>query len=299
SFVIARSEATKQSILTRGELWIASPSLSSGAHSRDPLARNDDKPHLRLLAARCARGLQEPSALSIQRAQGMTGARCARSRAWSVVNTRVSHRGHTGKRPAFPAQWFYGLFRALPGDRACLPPSSAEMASANLMPASGHQDHTTSPSASSALSSLAPPASIASRPAAVTIACRPSVGRDGGGYRSDLGQERTGIFLREGLDTGIAEQPVGQIREGAELALHPGISSLPPQRGRIFAGTHGLHTSFLMASIFRSRPLNCGRSMSACDSVADSNHARRHVRKVPDSDIDLVGRILIPVDPVY
>ena len=39
--------------------------------------------------------------------------------------------------------------------------------------------------------------------------------------------------------------------------------------------------------------------MSACDSVADSNHARRHVRKVPDSDIDLVGRILIPVDPVY
>jgi hypothetical protein len=26
--------------------------------------------------------------------------------------------------PAFPAQWFYGLLRALPGDRACLPPSS-------------------------------------------------------------------------------------------------------------------------------------------------------------------------------
>jgi hypothetical protein len=25
--------------------------------------------------------------------------------------------------PAFPAQWFYGLFRALPGDRALLPPS--------------------------------------------------------------------------------------------------------------------------------------------------------------------------------
>jgi hypothetical protein len=132
----------------------------------------------------------------------MPGARCARSRAWSVVNTRVSHRGHTGKRPAFPAQWFYGLFRALPGDRACLPPSSAEMASANLMPASGHQDHTTSPSASSALSSLAPPASIASRPAAVTIACRPSVGRDGGGYRSDLGQRKTGIFLKTGLDRG-------------------------------------------------------------------------------------------------
>src|ERR1700736_5892465 len=68
-------------------------------------------------------------------------------------------------------------------------------------------------------SSAALSASTASRPAAVTIACRPSVGRNGGGYRSDLGQERTGIFLREGLDTGVAEQPVGQIREGAERAL--------------------------------------------------------------------------------
>src|ERR1700736_6351562 len=47
-------------------------------------------------------------------------------------------------------------------------------------------------------SSAALSASTASRPAAVTIACRPSVGRNGGGYRSDLGQEKTGIFLREG-----------------------------------------------------------------------------------------------------
>jgi len=29
--------------------------------------------------------------------------------------------------PAFPARWFYGLCRALPGDRACLPPSQATM----------------------------------------------------------------------------------------------------------------------------------------------------------------------------
>ena len=44
-------------------------------------------------------------------------------RARSVVSTRVSHHRFTGT-PAFPAQWFYGLFRALPGDRAFLPPSS-------------------------------------------------------------------------------------------------------------------------------------------------------------------------------
>jgi hypothetical protein len=40
--VIARSKATKQSSFVLVELWIASLSLSSGAHSRDPLARNDD-----------------------------------------------------------------------------------------------------------------------------------------------------------------------------------------------------------------------------------------------------------------
>jgi TetR/AcrR family transcriptional regulator len=40
--VIARSEATKQSSGAWAILWIASRSLSSGAHSRDPLARNDD-----------------------------------------------------------------------------------------------------------------------------------------------------------------------------------------------------------------------------------------------------------------
>jgi hypothetical protein len=42
--VIARSEATKQSILSSASLvWIASRSLSSGARSRDPLARNDGR----------------------------------------------------------------------------------------------------------------------------------------------------------------------------------------------------------------------------------------------------------------
>jgi len=35
----------------------------------------------------------------------------------------------------------------LPTDRAFLPLSSAEVNSGNLTPASGHQDHTTSPSA--------------------------------------------------------------------------------------------------------------------------------------------------------
>src|SRR5712664_3528247 len=63
-----------------------------------------------------------------------------------------SHHGHTGKHPAFPAQWFYGLLRALPGDRAFLSPSPLRsLLLTSLTPASRRQNHTTSPSASSAL----------------------------------------------------------------------------------------------------------------------------------------------------
>ncbi len=46
----------------------------------------------------------------------------------------------SGSSPAFPAQWFYSLFRALPGEtRACLSPSPARSVSflANLTPAIG------------------------------------------------------------------------------------------------------------------------------------------------------------------
>ena len=71
---------------------------------------------------------------------------------------------------------------------------------ANLTPASRRQDHTTSPSASKALSSEALLASIASSPASVTIAIRPSSGVDGGGYKSDLGFRKTRIFFQRGLD---------------------------------------------------------------------------------------------------
>jgi hypothetical protein len=35
-------------------------------------------------------------------------------------STRVSHHEYSRTIPAFPAQWFYGLFRALPGERPFL-----------------------------------------------------------------------------------------------------------------------------------------------------------------------------------
>jgi hypothetical protein len=60
--VIARSEATKQSTYPLAALWIASRSLSSGARSRDPLARNDGDRLFRAASARRFQPLfrQEP-----------------------------------------------------------------------------------------------------------------------------------------------------------------------------------------------------------------------------------------------
>ena len=82
-----------------------------------------------------------------KRAQGMPGARRARSLVCkNKKHTSKSPRSHRNARHS-PRNGFNGFLRALPGDRAFLPPSYSGVASTNLMPASGHQDHTTSPSA--------------------------------------------------------------------------------------------------------------------------------------------------------
>jgi hypothetical protein len=68
-----------------------------------------------------------------------------------VERTRAyrSHRNH----PALPAQWFYGLYRVLPGAPGVLATVAPERLSLprNLTPASGCQDHTILPYASGAL----------------------------------------------------------------------------------------------------------------------------------------------------
>src|SRR6266403_1217155 len=92
-------------------------------------------------------------------------------------STRISRHSRT--------QWFYGLLRALPGDQALLSPSPALLL-ADLTPTLGRQNHTTWPYASALFVNCAA-ASTASRPASVTIAKRPSGGRDGRGYITDLG----------------------------------------------------------------------------------------------------------------
>src|SRR6202022_3050847 len=72
-------------------------------------------------------------------------------------------------------------------------------------------------------------ASTASRPASVTIAIRPCRGRDGEGYRSDLGQAGTEIFLQMGLDRANQIEPLQEISWSA-----------PPNNGspKCSAGTY-------------------------------------------------------------
>ncbi len=79
------------------------------------------------------------------RAQGMPDARCTRGLVCQTVQKwRTRAYRFSGGSPTSPAQWLYGLYRALPGGAGLLSPSLANR-SASLAPASRRQDHTTSP----------------------------------------------------------------------------------------------------------------------------------------------------------
>src|ERR1700676_72553 len=100
-----------------------------------------------ILATRSARAMHDPYRLRERRAQGKPGGRRTRSLACEIKKAHErSHHRFTGNiRPSL-RNGFNAFLRALPGDRAFLSPSSADI-SANLTPASSSQDHTTSPSA--------------------------------------------------------------------------------------------------------------------------------------------------------
>src|SRR5450631_1991970 len=89
-------------------------SKNGGHGASAPLPTLRLHPHLRILAARCARGLHivvPPTG----------GSRECRMRAAPAVScAKAQKKAHTsvqgsGGNPTFPAQWLYGLFRAHPG----------------------------------------------------------------------------------------------------------------------------------------------------------------------------------------
>src|SRR6266851_2634759 len=159
-----------------------------------------------------SRDAMRPSCAFIFRPLGGRGecrvpAAPAVSCALCIGRTHTSNNEYTGTSGIPARNGFNGLCRALPGDRALLPPSPrgyvlskpgwADRTPQNLTPASGRQDHTILPSAASSLVS-APviahefkepalrshcaqnaAASTASRPAFVTMANAPLVGWDG------------------------------------------------------------------------------------------------------------------------
>src|SRR6266699_1232345 len=98
-----RAQRSNPFFFLRAARWIASRSLSSGAHSRDPLARND-----------VAMVLDTPSPPRRDAPEAL------------LLSSAQRGRGEC-RMPAAPGR--------------------ADLPSANLTPASGRQDHTTSPSA--------------------------------------------------------------------------------------------------------------------------------------------------------
>ena len=73
--------------------------------------------------ADCARALHRPPSRT-KRAWGTSDARCTHGLVCTCSDrTHTSNNEYTGITRRSRTQWFYGLFRALPGDRACLTPS--------------------------------------------------------------------------------------------------------------------------------------------------------------------------------
>src|SRR5712671_4883724 len=126
----------------------------------------------------------------------MPGARCTGGLACKIAKKRTRAYRFSGGNPAFPAQWFYGVLRALPGDQACLTPSSARLL-ADLTPASGRQNDTTWPYASGR-ARLAR-CRVHRIPTRVRdVRETPLCGSDRATQWSDLGQAPNKIFLRRG-----------------------------------------------------------------------------------------------------
>jgi hypothetical protein len=136
-----------------------------------------------------------------ERAQGMPGARCARSLACKIESTRVSHHGHTGS-PGIPRAMVLTVSFVLSPviGLVCHRHRRDAKHHHHLTPASRRQDHTTSPSASSAV--VIGTISVHRIPLHVRDDRETPLveERDGGVVRGDLGKQRSGISFKRTLD---------------------------------------------------------------------------------------------------
>jgi hypothetical protein len=144
-------------------------------------------------AARCARGFGSNLPLERQGA-GKTGcARCTRGLACQCTNQKCTRAYRfSGSSPDFPAQWFYGLFRALPGETRLVchrRPRKRELLK-SLTPAIGASGPHDFAVRITRCSSKAHPRPPLPAPTSVTMANAPLSGRDARNYAGDLGQKQ-------------------------------------------------------------------------------------------------------------
>jgi hypothetical protein len=227
-----------------GEKWCQISRLG-GLHNERPRGTT----RLRVPAARCAQAVREAFALKTESA-GNAGCPmhpqpvCIGSK-HTVVTTGspASHRhslhnGFTAYSALSPAT-NSSCHRRLRID-GLAGPGRACKTSADLTPATAArttrlhrpQQHRSSARRRS-LTGWSPPCHHVSRPTlarpphpaptSVTMANAPLSGRDGEVSRTDLGQQRSRIFFRMGLDSSVDKLPVGQITGGIHPALHPEI----------------------------------------------------------------------------
>jgi hypothetical protein len=178
--------------------------------------------HLRVFdpATRNAPGLCQSLSLQRQRAQETPGARCTRSRAWSVESTRVSHHRFTGNTRHFLRNGFTVSFALSPAtglvchrhpQETCKKFASQELDAS--VGASGPHDFAVHRSALRPRKMFAPRCLRPPHPLPYVRDDRETplcVGRDGDGCRSDLGQKGIGIFFDSGLDSDLLFCPTGR-----------------------------------------------------------------------------------------
>jgi hypothetical protein len=176
-----------------------------------------EKTCVRILAARTARALRpsRPSRLR-ERAQGRPGAGCTRGpRATKSTGVGPQVNRSNAGLPCTMVLTVSFVLSPVTG-LSCHRRPRQLLLLAGLAPASGRQDHTTSPSALAGVRRSPALASTASRRAFVTIAIRPSCRAGQRLYRGDLGAKRSGLFLALRLDGSNRVDRIEQIRPTAQ-----------------------------------------------------------------------------------
>ncbi len=174
---------------------------------------------------------------TLRNEEGAGNAGCAlhpRSRVLKCAKKRTRAYRFSGGSPASPAQWFDGLYRALPGEPGFLATIIGAMRSiiANLTPASGRQDHTTLPYAKVPFVVRYVCVHRIPVPRFVTTRNAPQVDRNGKSHTPIFSSEKAKYFSRGGwtnardVESALRDLPVGAKVAAASSDAHEAAATL-------------------------------------------------------------------------